>query len=239
MTRLLHLDASPRPGRAGSHDHGSHSRRLTHHFVSRWRAREPDAEIIYRDIGLSSPQLTSVEWIEAAFTPAEQQTEPMRTVLAESDTLVDEVVRTDILVLGVPMYNFGPPAAFKAWIDNIVRLGRTVDFDPQYTAHPHLPLESYVPLLADRPRHAVLLSSRGGYDFDPGRPLAALNHLEPSVRTALQFIGIGDFHDIAIEHQEEGGEALAASTESALERIDRLVESLHSEVTTPRLTQPA
>ncbi|MGL6252249.1 MAG: FMN-dependent NADH-azoreductase, partial [Billgrantia desiderata] len=120
MTRLLHLDASPRPGRAGSHDHGSHTRRLTHHFVSRWRTLEPDAEIVYRDIGANPPQLTSVEWIEAAFTPIEQQTEPMRELLTESDALVDEVARADILVLGVPMYNFGPPAAFKAWIDNIV-----------------------------------------------------------------------------------------------------------------------
>ncbi|MBZ0329774.1 NAD(P)H-dependent oxidoreductase [Halomonas sp. ANAO-440] len=239
MTRLLHLDASPRPGRAGSHDHGSHTRRLTHHFVSSWRALEPDAKIVYRDIGATPPQLTSVEWIEAAFTPIEQQTEPMRAVLAESNTLVDEVVRADILVLGVPMYNFGPPAAFKAWIDNIIRINRTVDFDSQYGAHPHLPLEGYVPLLADRSRHAVLLSSRGGFDFDPGRPLAALNHLEPSVRTALQFIGISGFHDIAIEHQEDGGDALAASTESALARIERLVERLHSEMAVPRLSQPA
>mgnify|MGYP000598241567 CR=1 FL=1 len=239
MTRLLHLDASPRPGRAGSHDHGSHTRRLTHHFVSRWRTLEPDAEIVYRDIGANPPQLTSVEWIEAAFTSPEQQTDPMRAVLAESDTLVDEVVRADILVLGVPMYNFGPPAAFKAWIDNIVRLGRTIDFDMQYGAHPFMPLESYVPLLADRKRHAVLLSSRGGYDFDPGRSMAAFNHLEPGARTALQFIGIGGFHSIAIEHQEEGGEALAASTQSALARIDRLVEQLHREFATSRMTQPA
>lgn len=239
MTRLLHLDASPRPGRAGSHVHGSHTRRLTHHFVSRWQSLEPEADIVYRDIGANPPRFTSVEWIEAAFTPIEEQTEPMRELLAESNALIDEVVRADILVLGVPMYNFGTPAAFKAWIDNIVRVGRTVDFDVQYGTHPHLPLEYYVPLLADRPRHAVLLSSRGGFGFDRQGPLADFNHLEPSVRTALQFIGIGGFHDIAIEHQEEGGEALAASTESAMARIDRLVERLRSEMCTPRLSQPA
>ncbi|MCE8011564.1 FMN-dependent NADH-azoreductase [Billgrantia desiderata] len=239
MTRLLHLDASPRPGRAGSHDHGSHTRRLTHHFVSRWRTLEPDAEIVYRDIGANPPPLTSVEWIEAAFTPAENRSESMQAVLAESDTLASEVEQADILVLGVPMYNFGPPAAFKAWIDNVIRLGRTVDYDPQYGDHPYLPLTHYLPLLADRPRHAVLLSSRGDHGFDPGGRLAALNHMEPGARTALQFIGIGGFHSIAIEHQEEGGEALAASTQTALERIDRLVEQLHREFATSRLTQPA
>ncbi len=239
MTRLLHLDASPRPGRAGTHDHGSHTRRLTHHFVSRWRTLEPDAEIVYRDIGANPPPLTSVEWIEAAFTPAENRSESMQSVLAESDTLASEVEQADILVLGVPMYNFGPPAAFKAWVDNIVRLGRTVDYDPQYGDHPYLPLTHYIPLMADRPRHAVLLSSRGDHGFDPGGRLGELNHMEPGARTALQFIGIGGFHSIAIEHQEEGGEALAASTESALARIDRLVEQLHSEVTAKRQLQPA
>ncbi|WP_010629826.1 FMN-dependent NADH-azoreductase [Halomonas sp. KM-1] len=239
MTRLLHLDASPRPGRAGTHDHGSHTRRLTHHFITRWRALEPEAEVVYRDIGANPPPLTSVEWIEAAFTPAENRSESMQSVLAESDALVDEVIRADILVLGVPMYNFGPPAAFKAWIDNIVRLGRTVDYDPQYGDHPYLPLTHYIPLMADRPRHAVLLSSRGDHGFDPGGRLGELNHMEPGARTALQFIGIGGFHSIAIEHQEEGGEALAASTESALARIDRLVEQLHSEVTAKRQLQPA
>ena len=239
MTRLLHLDASPRPGRAGTQAHGSHTRRLTHHFVSRWQALEPDVEIVYRDIGANPPQLTSVEWIEAAFTPNEQQTASMRAALAESDALVAEVEGADILVLGVPMYNFGPPAAFKAWIDNIVRVGRTIDIDLEQANHPFMPLAQYVPLLADRPRHAVLLSSRGGFGFGPGRPLAAFNHLEPSVRTALQFIGIGGFHGIAIEHQEEGGEALAASTRNALERIDRLIEQLHSEVAAKRQLQPA
>lgn len=228
MTRLLHLDASPRPGLAGTHLHGAHTRRLTHHFVSRWLAGEPNAEIVYRDLGATPPGLTSVEWIEAVFTPAERRTAHMHETLAESDALVAEVERADVLVLGIPMYNFGPPAAFKAWIDNIIRPGRTVDFGDHLGNHPYLPLPNCGPLLNDRPRQAVLLSSRGGFDFDPGRPLAEFNHLEPSVHTALRFIGINEFHDIAIEHQEEGGEALAASVANALRRIERLVDDLHT-----------
>lgn len=239
MTRLLHLDASPRPGLAGTHQHGSHTRRLTHHFVSRWRALEPNVEIIYRDIGATPPQLISVEWIKAAFTPALNRSESMLAVLAESDMLANEVIQADILVLGVPLYNFGPPAAFKAWIDNIISMGRTIDYDKKHGTHPYLPFEHYLPLLADRPRHAVMLSARGGFDFDPGRPLAAFNHLEPSARTALQFIGISGFHNIAIEHQEEGGEALATSTRNALVRIDRLVQRLHDEVTAQQLPHSA
>ena len=54
----------------------------------------------------------------------------MREVLRTSDELVDELLAADIIVAGVPMYNFGPPAQFKAWIDNIVRVGRTSTYGP-------------------------------------------------------------------------------------------------------------
>lgn len=220
MTHLLHLDASARPGRSGTHAHGSHTRRLTHRFVTRWRAVHPDDTVTYRDIGATPPSYISGEWIEAAFAPEARHEAWMAGVLAESDHLIDELLAADILVIGVPMYNFGMPASLKAWIDNVVRIGRTVDFDPSR------PDDPYVPLLVERPRHAVLLSSRGGYGFDPGGPLAHMNHLEPNLVTALGFIGIDSVHSIAIEYQESGGEQLAASISDAEERVDRLVDSL-------------
>lgn len=233
MTRLLHLDASPRPGRSGTHEHGSHTRRLTHHFVSQWQAARPEDAIVHRDLGLTPPALTSVAWIEAAFASAEKQQPWMRDVLAESDALVDEVIQADVLVLGVPLYNFSYPAAFKAWIDNIVRLDRTVGFDPANHEEP------FTPLLADRPRHAVILSSRGGFGLGSGGPLAHMNHLEPSVRTALEFIGIGHFHDIAIEYQETGGEHLARSISDALTDVERLVDHLLAQTTPAQAPLPA
>lgn len=223
MSHLLHLDASPRPGRSGVHEHGSLTRRLTHRFVSRWRAARPEDDVRYRDIGAVPPRPVSVEWIQAAFTPDLNREPWMSDVLAESEELVDELVRADVLVLGVPLYNFNVPAQFKAWIDNVVRIGRTVEFDPARMEDP------YIPLLADRPRHAVLLSSRGGFGFDPGGELAHMNHLEPSVRTVLGFIGIADVRSIAIEYQEEGGERLAASIRQAEAEVDRVVNALLTE----------
>ncbi|WP_110684868.1 FMN-dependent NADH-azoreductase [Salinicola aestuarinus] len=233
MTRLLHLDASPRPGRSGTHEHGSLSRRLTHHFVERWKAARPETLVMRRDLGAQPPSLLTVEWIEAAFTPEEAQTQTTRQALAESDRLVDELIAADVLVLGIPLYNYSYPAAFKAWIDQIVRLGRTVYFDPTDPEH------SVGPLLNDRPRHAVILSSRGGHGFSAGGAMAHMNHLEPSVRTALELIGIEHFHEIAIEYQEEGGERLQQSTHNALSQVDMLVTGLqgmgepapHSETT--------
>ncbi|UYG07178.1 NAD(P)H-dependent oxidoreductase [Halomonas sp. M4R1S46] len=114
------------------------------------------------------------------------------------------------------------PATLKAWVDLVVRMGRTVDYDPSR------PDDPFTPLLADRPRHAIILSSRGGAGFEPGGELAHMNHLEPGLATALEFIGISRIHRVAIEHQEEGGERLAASLEAAERRVDGLIARLQA-----------
>ncbi|MGQ9426393.1 FMN-dependent NADH-azoreductase [Gilvimarinus sp. F26214L] len=217
---LLQLDASARPGRAGTHSHGSLTRRLTHRFVQGWKSNCLGDEVIYRDLGATPPSHIDGAWIEAAFAGPEQWEPRMAAVLAESDRLIEEVLAADVLLIGAPLYNFGMPAALKTWIDQIVRVGKTVDFDPSKLDDP------FTPLLTDRERHAVILSSRGGQGLEPGGELAHMNHLEPHVKTALGFIGIEQFHCVAIECQEFGGELLAASIANAESQVDRLVNSL-------------
>ena len=95
-------------------------------------------------------------WIHAAFTPETQREPWMREVLRTSDELVDELLAADIIVAGVPMYNFGPPAQFKAWIDNIVRVGRTFGFDRSREGTP------YWPMLADTILACTSSSSTSG-----------------------------------------------------------------------------
>ena len=220
MTHLLHIDASARPGRAGEHAHGSHTRALSHRFVTRWmRARASDV-VMTRDVGLQPPRTLTADWVPAAFTPPAERTPAQHAVLADSDQLVDELQRADVLVLGVPMYNFGPPAAFKAWLDLIVRVGRTFDYEPGRAESP------FVPLLADRPRCAVLLSSRGGVGYEVGGDMVHMNHLDPAVRTVLGFLGITDVHGIAIEGEEHKDDAFARSVASAQQRVDQLVDLL-------------
>lgn len=225
--KILHIDASARPGRSGTQAHGSHTRRLTHRFVAQWQATRPQDEIIYRDIGATPPSVINGDWIHAAFAPADKQEPWMNETLTESDTLIDELVAADVLVLGIPLYNFNVPAAFKAWLDQVVRINKTVAFNPDDHLNP------FVPLLNDRPRHAIVLSSRGGFGFDPGGEFAHMNHLEPSVRTALGFIGITEMHSIAIEHQEDGGEILAESIRQAEAKVDYLVNELVAFAKTP------
>jgi FMN-dependent NADH-azoreductase len=177
--------------------------------------------VLYRDIGQCPPAPVDGDWIHAAFTPAPSRAPWMHARLAESDRLVDELAGADLIVAGVPMYNFGVPSGFKAYIDNIVRVGRTFGFDRAR------PGEPYWPLLADRPRTLVLLGSRGDYGYD-GR-LAAMNHVEPAVRTAFAYIGITRVHAIAVEYDEFGGERLAASLGKAEAAADALVDRLLGE----------
>jgi FMN-dependent NADH-azoreductase len=114
MSTILHIDSSARSGRSGEQAHGSHTRRLTARFLERYRQIDSRTEVIYRDVGAEPPAPVTGAWVHAAFTPPAAREAWMIDTLAQSDTLVDEVLRADIIVVGVPMYNFGPPAQFKA-----------------------------------------------------------------------------------------------------------------------------
>ncbi len=230
MTHLLHIDTSARAGRSGTDAHGSHTRRLSARFVERWRAARPQDRIDYLDVGREPPRPVDGRWIHAAFTPPTQREPWMHEVLAESDRLVDQLVAADLIVVGLPMYNFGVPAPFKAYIDNIVRVGRTFGFD---RARGEVP---YWPMLADAGKRMVLLGARGDFGYDPGGRVAHLNHVEASVRSVFGYIGVTEVHEAAVEHDEFGGAALAASIATAEAAVDALVDRLAAEEKTDALS---
>lgn len=220
MLTILHLDASARPAGSDVASFGSHSRRLSGRFAREWRARRPSDRILYRDIGQCPPRPVDTGWIHAAFTPSDQRAPWMDAALFESDRLVDELISADIVVAGVPMYNFGVPAQFKAYIDNVVRVGRTFGFDRAREGVP------YWPMLNDKPRKLVLLSSRGDYGYGPDQRIAHMNHVEPALTTAFGYIGIDDVESIAIEYDEFSDQRLAASIAAAEQQVDQLVARL-------------
>jgi len=233
MTHILHIDASARPGIAGTDNHGSHSRHLTYQFVSQWQSSRPQDTVAYRDIGQNPPSIISHDWIASAFAPEERRENWMKGALTESDRLIDELIAADIVVIGTPLYNFGMPAALKAWVDQVVRPGRTVEFDDTN------PIDPYIPKLTDRKRHAVVLTARGGVNMAPGEEMAHMNHLEPHLATALAFIGITRVHYIAIEGQEVGGEVLEASVAEALGKVEALVDELQMVIQDVPISDPA
>lgn len=207
MTQILHLDASPRSSR-------SHSLALSKVFIDTWLKTHPGDHVVYRDIGQYPPPFVDQAWIAAAFTPPDARTQAMREALQYSDALVDELFAADILVIGLPMYNFGVPAAFKAYIDQIVRIRRTFDFDPQDQIHP------YKPLLHNKQMFVIVATGDSGYES--GGQLAHLNHLDPHLRTVFEFIGVTNISFVHVGNDEFGGERQAHSLLTARERIAEL-----------------
>ncbi|VTU32882.1 FMN-dependent NADH-azoreductase 1 [Variovorax sp. PBS-H4] len=219
MNTLLHIDASARPGRSDLDSHGSHTRRLSARFAERWRGARPGDRVDYLDVGSHPPSPVTGKWVHAAFTPPAAREPWMQEALAESDHLLDSLIAADLIVVGLPMYNFGVPAQFKAYIDNIVRVGRTFGFD---RARGEVP---YWPMLAPGKR-LVLLSARGDFGYGRGQRIGHLNHVEASVRSVFGYIGIDDVHEIAVEYDEFGGERLAQSLAQAERAVDHLVDQL-------------
>jgi FMN-dependent NADH-azoreductase len=113
--RLLRLDTSLRGGASVSRD-------LTDRIVARFG---PEATVVTRDLAKGDVPLIDTAWIDANVIPADARSPEQTAILALSDHLVAELQAADILVIGLPIYNFGVPAALKAWIDQVARAGIT------------------------------------------------------------------------------------------------------------------
>lgn len=211
MTTLLHLDASARGDR-------SLSRALSRAFVEVWVAREPDANVIARDVGREPPPFVSEAWVAAAFTPEEARSPEQKAELALSDELIAELTAADVIVMGTPMYNYGMPAQLKSWFDKIIRIGKTFSFD---LARGDFPLE---PILSGKT--LVVLSSRGEFGFGPGGVRADMNQLDPHIRTCSHYLGVESIHTIAIDYQEFGDARHKRSIAEAHAAVPGLVDEL-------------
>jgi FMN-dependent NADH-azoreductase len=113
------------------------------------------------------------------------------------------------------MYNFSVPSTFKAYIDQIVRLGRTFALDPEDAENP------YKPLLHGK--KMFVITARGASGFGPGERYGHMNHQDPYLRVAFGFIGITDITFIHVENDEHSRESLAASIAAARTQVAQLV----------------
>jgi len=113
---ILRIDASGRR-------EGSQTRALTEKLIAQLRATGA-ARVVTRDLA-GGVEFVDEEWINANFTPEEDRTQAQRLRLRGSDALVDEVVQSDVIVIGTPIYNFGIPATLKAWVDQVARARKT------------------------------------------------------------------------------------------------------------------
>jgi FMN-dependent NADH-azoreductase len=208
---LLVVQASARVTR-------SLTRELARAFADAWRARFPADRIVTRDVGRAPPPALDEAHIDAAFARPDTRTREQRAVLALSDELIAEVHRADLLVIATPMYNYGMPAALKAWIDQVVRIGETFTFD---LARGDAPLEP-----VQTGKQLLILSARGEFGFEPGGVREAMNHLDPHLVVATRYLGVVGHRRLSIDYQEFGDERFAASRAAAHAALPALVEDL-------------
>lgn len=186
-TSLLHIDASPRGAR-------SHSRQLGQKFLASWRQAHPGAPVVTRDFAVEPPPFVSEAWVEGAFAPADQHSPAAREAIAVSNRYVDELLAADQIVITTPIYNLSLPAVLKAWIDQIVRVGRTFAMGSG----------GFEGLAKDK-RVIVIVAS--GSDFRPHTPGGAYNFIEPYLRAVFGFIGITRVEFVYAHSQNAGNPA--------------------------------
>lgn len=213
-TAMLRIDASAR-------GIGSLTRRLAEHFLELWRAEEPKLQLEVRDVGQRPPPPIDEAWIAAAFATG-RRTDAQRQHLALSDELIDEVRRAHVVVIAPPMYNYGMPAALKAWFDQVIRIGETFTFDLARGDRPILPKLTNKAL--------VVLSSSGEFGFGPGELNAAHGHLIPHIRSCARYLGADSTDVVAIEYQEFRDARHEASKERAFEALPQLVRRVRTRV---------
>jgi FMN-dependent NADH-azoreductase len=167
MRTLLVVEASPR----GEH---SMSRGLTRRFVEAWTKNNPDGRVVERDLMKSDLPFVTLPWLGAYFTPSDQHTPEMKELLRLSDELVAEILAADDIAIGTPVYNYNVPAVLKAYIDHIVRKGKTLGFSGEGLVHG---------------KKCTILMASGGI-YTEGSPIRDRDIATNYLRLILKVIGI-------------------------------------------------
>lgn len=198
MNTLLQLNASlfAREGQSSL---------LADRFVAAWLRRHPDGRLRVRDLAAEPvPHLDGKRFAAFLAKPGER-TPAQQAVVDYSDALIDELRAADVIVLGLPLYNFGIPSTLKAYFDHIARAGVTF----KYTA--------YGPEGLLHGKKAYVLATRGGHYA--GTPLDTQTGF---VRNFLAFIGISDVEFVYAEGLALGDEPRESALAKAREQVERL-----------------
>ncbi len=200
MQRILIIESSPREAESAS-------RRLTAKLRTRLRVLYPNAEITERDLAKDPLPHLDYRTVKAIFTRDQTEAESMQEALRLSDQATEEVLSADLLVIASPLWNFGLPSSLKAWVDHIVRPGKTF----RYTADGAEGLA--------RGKKAILVLASGGV-FTQG-PWKAWDTEEPYLRLILGFIGVTDVQIVRAQ-----GMNIPGLSDNAIPDGEKSIESL-------------
>jgi FMN-dependent NADH-azoreductase len=199
MTTLLQINASINNG-------NGESSRLANQFVAAFHKKHPKATIVVRDVAAAEPvPHLNAERFGAFITKPEDRSVAQQTVVAYSDTLINELKQADVIVLGLPMYNFGVPSQLKAYFDHIARIGVTFEYTEK----------GPVGKLAGK--KVYVFAARGGvYEGTP------MDTQTSYVRDFLRFLGMSDVEFIYAEGLNMGPQSKQTALAKAEAEIGRL-----------------
>ena len=182
-----------------------HSSRLANRFAEAWRTRHPESRVIVHDLAKEpAPHLTA-ERFQAFLAPAEARSAEQQAVIAFSDLLIDELRQAEVIVLGLPMYNFGVPSTLKAYFDHLARAGVTF----RYTEN------GPVGLLGDK--RVFVLATRGSAYQGTAKDTQTLY-----VQDFFNFLGLNDIRFVYAEGLNLGQERQQTALAEATATIGRL-----------------
>jgi FMN-dependent NADH-azoreductase len=199
MTTLLQINAS-------INDSNGQSSQLANQFVAAFHKRFPEARIVVRDVAAANPvPHLNAERFGAFISKPEERSAAQHAVVAYSDALIDELKQADVIVLGLPMYNFGVPSQLKAYFDHIARAGVTFKYTDKG------------PVGQLTGKKVFVFAARGG--LYAGTPLDTQTSY---VRDFLRFIGMTDVEFVYAEGLAISPQSKEAGLAKAMAEIARL-----------------
>lgn len=211
MARILVIESSSR-------NDGSYSRMLVAEFIALLQARQPGHEFVYRDLVREPIPVLDPDIVGIIRTPFDAITPEQRRATALSERLIGELQAADFVLIGSPMYNWSIPAALKAWLDQVMRLGLTFAYGDN----------GVVGLLGDKPVLVVL--SRGGSYDAPER--AGVDMQKPYLTNVLKVMGLAATFAV-MEGSLMGDEPREANLRRARAQIREVAENFDSYLSGP------
>jgi len=178
MNQILIVESSPRGAESAS-------RKLTRKVRERLEVQYPESKVVVRDLAKDKLPHLDQPTLKAISTKDPDEAESLKEALHLSDQLTEELLSSDLLVIASPMWNFGIPSSLKAWIDHVVRAGKTFNY-----------AGAGVEGLAKGKKAILVLASGGVFSEGPWKPW---DTVEPYLRQILGFIGIDDVQTVRAE----------------------------------------
>ncbi|MEU4170536.1 NAD(P)H-dependent oxidoreductase [Streptomyces sp. NPDC026665] len=162
MATLLHIDSSASPSGV------SVSRTVTDAFRAAWQEQHPDGTVVHRDLAAHPVPHITADAHSAGFAAPDTHTPGQAEAFAARLKLIEEVENADAILIGAPMYNFSIPSTLKAWLDNVILIGRTAMTEES----------------AIKGTPVTVVASRGG-SYAPGTPREGFEYVQNYLQAVL------------------------------------------------------